>query len=174
MKPLLFLGIFLLMTSQLGAETYSWVDDSGTYNFTEDLSSVPKKYQKKVKRIEDVDKDSAPQVSAPPEKKSDPSEVPVVKPASAPVEDKELYNGKSRDAWRLELDAHEAELKKLEQHLEQLHQQSTKEPRLARDQFAILKKDYDDTKAAYDQKYKVYNELIESARKAGLTVNIKK
>ena len=29
------------------AETYTWEDDLGTVNFTEDLGNVPKKYRKK-------------------------------------------------------------------------------------------------------------------------------
>lgn len=43
---LLLLGIF---TGTVGAETYTWVDSSGTTNFTEDISQVPKKYLKKVR-----------------------------------------------------------------------------------------------------------------------------
>ena len=41
-------------------------------------------------------------------------------------------------------------------------------------QFELLKKDYDDSRAAYDQKYKSYTELIETVRKTGIIVEIKK
>jgi hypothetical protein len=41
---LLLLGMF---AGTVGAETYSWVDSSGTVHFTEDISQVPKKYLKK-------------------------------------------------------------------------------------------------------------------------------
>jgi hypothetical protein len=174
MKFLLSLSVIFLMTAESGAETYSWVDDSGTYNFTEDLSSVPKKYLKKVNRLGDMGRDSASQAPSSPEKKSDPPETPVEKPVSTPVEAKDLYKGKSYDAWRIEMNVQEAELTKLEKHLDEIYKESIKRPGLPRDQFEILRKDYDDTKAIYGEKYKVYSELIESARKAGLTVEIKK
>ena len=35
-------GAVLVLAVQVGAETYSWVDEQGTYNFTEDLSKVPR------------------------------------------------------------------------------------------------------------------------------------
>ncbi|MBV5339309.1 MAG: DUF4124 domain-containing protein [Deltaproteobacteria bacterium] len=57
MKSYICLGFILLLVAPLHAETYSWVDDSGTYNLTEDYSSVPKKYRKKVKRREDIQQD---------------------------------------------------------------------------------------------------------------------
>jgi len=174
MKILLSLVFILLLITEPGAETYSWVDDSGTYNFTENISNVPKKYLKKVNRLGDLGKDSASQVSVSPEKKPDPTETPKLKPPSAAVEDKQLYNGKTEVAWREEFDAQEAELTKLEQRLELLYKESHKEPGLSRDKFEILKKDYDDATATYKEKYKAYSELIESARKAGFTVRIKK
>ena len=104
----LSLGFILLLATSLHAETYSWVDDSGTYNFTEDYSSIPKKYQKKVKWREDLPQDVNP--------------APAVKFRKA-SEMKELYGGKSRDAWRKELDVLEAELSGIEQRMEQLRKQ---------------------------------------------------
>lgn len=170
MKSLLGLCVVLLLASPLGAETYSWVDESGTYNFTEDLGKVPKKYRKKVKRIEDAEKDPASQASAAPEKGAGLAAVPGAPPASSPAEDKQLYNGKSRNAWLQEMEIQETELRKLEQLLDNLQKQAAKPSGLTAEQFAILKKDYDDARAAYDLKYKVYSGLVESARKAGLTV----
>lgn len=168
--------VVFLLTTQSGAETYSWIDDNGTYNFTEDFSKVPKKYRKKVNRLGEMGGDgSAPLESTSPEKKTDSAKAVSGAEPKAPVDaDKQIYNGKSRETWRQELEAHEAELTKLEQHLDKLYKQSAQQPGLFGDQFAALKKEYDDTKATYDQKYKVYSELIESARKAGLTIEIKK
>ena len=154
MKSFLSLGFILLLATSLHAETYSWVDDSGTYNFTEDYSSIPKKYQKKVKWREDLPQD--------------------VKPAVIPEGEKELYGGKSRDAWRKELDVQEAELSGIEQRMEQLRRQIIDTKGISKEQFELLKKDYDDSRAAYDQKYKNYSELIDAVRKAGIVVEIKK
>jgi hypothetical protein len=118
--------------------------------------------------------DAAPPAVAAPEKKSGPADASTAKPATATSGEKQLYNGKSHDAWRNEFEIQEAELNRLEQHLEQLKNQLVKPSGITKEQFATLKKDYDDTRATYNQKYKIYSDLIESARKAGLTVEMKK
>lgn len=174
MKLFICFGFILLLASYSGAETYSWVDDNGTYNFTEDLSSVPPKYRKNANRLGDMGKELGSQVSAPPEKKPEQPKIPAVQPDSSPVADTLLFNGKSHAAWLQEFAALEAELKALEQRMEQLKKQAVNQPMLTGEQYAVLKRDFDDVKVAYDQKYKVYSALIESARSAGLTVNMKK
>ena len=174
MKLFLCLGFILLLTTQLYAEIYSWIDDGGTYNYTEDYSSVPKKYQKKVKRREDLRQDVKPQVSSEP--KSIPGQTEKVDTKSAEVsgDEKGLYGGKSRAAWRKEMDVLEAELSSIEQHMERLKKQISDPNGISKDQFEVLKKDYKDSRATYDQKYKNYTELIETVRKAGISVEIKK
>lgn len=174
MKQYIYLGFILLSAAPLFAETYSWIDDSGTYNFTEDYSSVPKKYRKKVKWREDVHQDAKPQL--PPESVDNTGQADKTdaQTSAVPGGGKELYGGKSRADWRKEMDALEAELTGIEQHMEQLRKQIYDPKGVSRAQFELLKKDYDDSRAAYDQKYKNYTDLVDTVRKAGLTVNIKK
>ena len=43
MKLLIVFTGIMLWAAPLLAETYSWVDEKGTYNFTEDYSRVPTK-----------------------------------------------------------------------------------------------------------------------------------
>lgn len=174
MKALFYLGGILLLTTQVNAETYSWVDDSGTYNFTEDFSSVPKKYQKKVKRREDLHQDVKPSVSPDIEKVPSKPEKLDAKSPVASGEEKELYGGKSRETWRKELKDLEAELRQIEQHMEQLKSQVNNSMAMPVIQYNLLKKDFDNLQATYDQKYKNYTELIETIRKYGLVVEIKK
>ncbi len=171
MKIFFIAGVVLLLASQAGAETYSWIDDSGTHNFADDLSSVPRKYRKKVKRLGDTGNEPAVQRPATPEKKSDTVQAPPASQSSAAGDDKQLYDGKSRAVWRQEFDAHEAELQRLEQRLDVLQKQTAN---INAEQFAALKKDYDETRVLYLEKYKLYSELIGSARKAGLVVEMKK
>jgi hypothetical protein len=172
MKSCICLGFILLLAAPLHAETYSWVDDSGTYNYTEDYSRVPKKYQKKVKRREDLPQDVTP--PALPGSEPRRAEKAAVKSAAVPDGEKELYGGKSHAAWRKELDAFEAELSGIEQRMELLRKQIYDPKGVSKVQFEALKKDYDDSRAAYDQKYKNYSELIDAVRKAGIVVEIKK
>ena len=61
MKAVLLAGAALLLAVQAGAETYTWTDDKGTFNFTDDLSLVPQKYRKNVGKRGDVEE----QVPAP-------------------------------------------------------------------------------------------------------------
>jgi len=174
MKPLLYLVFLLLLAAQGNAGTYSWVDDSGTYNFTEDYSHVPKIYQKKVKWRDDLQQELKPQLS--PDPANTPSQTDKADEKSAVVtgEEKGLYGGKSREAWRKEMDVLEAELSGIEERLEQLRKQIYDPKMLTPVQFDMLKKDYDYSRATYDQKYKIYTELIETIRKAGIVVEIKK
>lgn len=173
MKSCICLGFILLLAAPLHAETYSWVDDSGTYNFTEDYSSIPKKYRKKVKRREDIQPEAQ---SVSPDSGSTSGKIEKMepKPAVAQGNEKELYGGKSLADWRKELDVLEAELKSIEQHMEQVRKQISDTKEISRVQLDELKKDYDESRETYKQKYKSYTELIEIIRKAGIQVDIKK
>lgn len=172
MKSYICLGFILLLAAPLHAETYSWVDDSGTYNFTEDYSSVPKKYRKKVRRREDIQQE-VPSVPPDSENASGKTEKAETKSAVTQGDDKRLYGGKSRDDWRKELDVLEAELKGIEQHMEQVRKQAYDPKEISRVQLDEFKKEYEDSRVAYNQKYKEYTELIETIRKAGIQVDIK-
>lgn len=173
MKSCICLVFILLLAAPLHAETYSWVDDSGTYNYTEDYSRVPEKYRNKVKRREDVPLEVKPPAPPVPDSAPRQADKAAVKPAA--VQDgEELYGGKSQAAWRRELDVLEAELNGIEQRMEQLRKQIYDPKVVTKVQFEALKKDYDDSRADYDQKYKQYSELIETIRKAGIIVEIKK
>ena len=47
---------FLILGSTLTAtaETYRWTDDRGVVNFSDDSSSIPRRYRNKVKTLEDI------------------------------------------------------------------------------------------------------------------------
>ncbi|MHB8122013.1 MAG: DUF4124 domain-containing protein [Desulfuromonadaceae bacterium] len=167
MKSCICLGFILLLAAPLHAETYSWVDDSGTYNFTEDYSSIPKKYRKKVKRREDIQPEAQ---SVSPDSGSTSGKIEKAEPKPAV----ELYGGKSLADWRKELDVLEAELKSIEQHMEQVQKQIYDTKEISQAQFNELKKDFDESRRTYDRKYKSYTELLETIRKAGIQVDIKK
>jgi hypothetical protein len=174
MKTCISLGFILLLAMPVHAETYSWIDDSGTYNYTEEYSSVPEKYRKKVKRRGDLQQDVKPQEPVIPESSPRQAEKSDAKPAAVPGDEKDLYGGKSHAAWRTEMAALETELKAIEQHMEQVRRQILDPKGVSKEQVGVLKKDYDDSRATYDKKYKSYTELIETIRKAGIAVEIKK
>ena len=182
MKQYICLAIILLSTAELNAETYSWVDDRGTYNFTEDYSSVPKKYRNKVKLRGDGQQDEKlRQEEQPQQMRPGSASLPKNKEngddrrAVVPSGDKELYGGKTRDAWRAEMDALEAELTGIEQKMEQMRQRALNvKGLLTKAELETLKKDYEESRSNYNQKYRSYTELLEAARKGGLVIEIKK
>lgn len=174
MKVLISLLFILLLAPSLNAETYSWVDDSGTYNFTEDYSKVPKKYQKKMRRRDDIRQDAKPELSKEPVDSPSQADKTDTKSTAVANGEKELYGGKSRADWRKEMDALEAELATIELRMETLRKQIYDPKGVSKVQHELLKKEYDDNRATYDQKYKNYTELIETVRKAGIAVDIKK
>jgi hypothetical protein len=105
---LLLLGMF---AGTVGAETYSWVDSSGTVHFTEDISQVPKKYLKKVRVRGDV----SPVVPGVVENSAEsPAGSPAPVGAITPVENGEkrqvLYGNKSGKSWKADFDTLRAEI----------------------------------------------------------------
>jgi hypothetical protein len=154
------------------------VDENGTFNFSEDLSRVPKKYRKNVSRRGDMGGQGTAPANAGTEKskQADPRQVEDSngKPSGLPGGDNQLYGGKTQDAWRKELNVHESELKMIEQQLDQIWKQINKPMGISRVRQSELTREYENTRVTYNQKYKIYSELIESARKAGLVIEIKK
>jgi hypothetical protein len=171
MKSLLCLCLILLTASQLSAETYSWVDDSGVWNFSDDFNSVPKKYRKNVGRRADADNSQVLQNLPELEK----SQAPALKSEPATeINNKQLYNGKTHGDWRKEFDAHEVELQRLEQRLVQMQAVLKKPVNTSRSSLSSLLAEYEALRVEYKEKYRIYSELMESARRAGLTVEMKK
>ncbi len=170
------IAFVLLLSTSLQAETYSWVDDSGTYNFTEDFSRIPPKYQKKVQRRGDnqQQQEVRPQEVAAPQIISRPPEKTDSKTDGTMATDKGLYGGKSYADWRRELDSLEAELVGIEQNAEQLRKQIYELKGYPPARVDALKKEYDENRAQYDQKYKNYLGVVEAVRKAGVVVEFKK
>ncbi len=114
-SSVLVVVVLLFATSAL-AETYTWVDSSGTLNFSDDLSQVPRKYRKKVKVRGDMgpgmpaEVESKEEMSASKEKgetAKDTEKGNTAKSGKAAKADKKdgLYGGKSGASWKKEFDS---------------------------------------------------------------------
>lgn len=179
MRYVVLVGLALLLTNSAGAETYSWVDDKGTYNFTEDFSSVPKKYRKKVKHTADIDPVKAPATSTVNQGKAGATKNPELSGAKSAGEktdgttqgSKQLYGGKTHDAWRAELSQGEAELAGIKLQIDAIKSALNKP---AVEERVRLYREYNELVTTYNQKHASYSELIETARKAGLVIEYKK
>jgi Domain of unknown function (DUF4124) len=169
MRYLICFCVLFLMASRSSAEIYSWVDDSGVRNFSDNISTVPKKYLKSVVRSGQVDGPPAPEKSAVMEKK----DAPAAKGTVADNSNSQLYDGKSYSDWRKEFDLQEAELKRIEARLGQIQVLLKNPSNTTRASYYELMNEYNALRGEYKDKYQVYSELMESARKAGLKVDIK-
>lgn len=181
MKPSIVIALVLALAAPVCAETYSWLDENGTFHFTEDPSRIPKKYRNRVNVRGDMSAapEQTPVMEAGAEKKgSAGAPRPGVSggngTASAIGGQVALYGGKTEKAWRDEFALQEGELKSLETKLEQLRAQTQIPGGLGRERLAEVVKEYNETRESYKRKYAEYSGLMESARKAGLTVEIKK
>ncbi len=164
MKILLVAGILLALVAPLRAETYSWMDDGGTFHFTEDYSRIPRKYRKRVNRRDDLSSGETKASTASVSEKAD------AKSAAA----QQLVDGKTEDEWRSELTTRERELTRLEGVLEHLQKQVKSDNDLTRERLRELTREYNEARETYNGKYAAYSDLLESARKAGFTVTMKK
>lgn len=169
MKYVICLCLALLVSSRVCAETYSWVDDLGVWNLSDDFSRVPKKYRKSAVRGDAADSTSVPEKPAIIEK----LETPAVKGSVADNSSSQLYGGKAYSDWRKEFDLHESELKRIEVRLEQIQASLKKLSNTSRASYNELLGEYNALRSQYKEKYRAYSDMMEAARKAGLKVDIK-
>jgi len=116
---ILILGM-LFFTIPAIAETYSWEDENGTVNFSEDLSKIPKKYRKKARVIgyeETAPAQSKAEQEQPARQRSSdvtPSEGRI---PAAKIDKKAVYGGKDAKTWQAEFGAANADLNAAEKQL---------------------------------------------------------
>lgn len=168
------LFFFLFQLNFVYAETYSYMDEHGTVNFTEDIASVPKKYRKKIKRYDDLattdstDKDS-----------SDRSQITSAKSAKTPslfksnsspdkVDASANYGGKSYEQWHQDFKLKESSMNSIKSRIEEIDTQIRKKGvtnQIVENRKQLIKH-YNDERIQYDT-------LVEAARKAGLKIEMK-
>jgi hypothetical protein len=109
----------LVFAGTASAETYKWIDDRGTINFTEDYSQIPKKYRKKVRVTGDVQAEPVSGEGGTLEPGKDGAEKsPAAESGSGKKQEKEktMYGSKSEDEWK-------AEFKKLNDQIDRVQGQ---------------------------------------------------
>jgi len=169
------LGVVLLWSLPVMAETYTWTDKSGTVNFSDDYSSVPKQYRKKVRRLGDMGAAPAAADTGGKDGVQQPAQPPAPETAPAPpvaATGNGLYGGKKAAAWQQEFRERAAGLKQLEGQLAQFVE-AAKKP-LGAETRERLQMDYNETQRQYNEAVKAYNELNAAANKAGLPAEFRK
>lgn len=121
MKIYLLCIVAVLFALPSFADTYTWVDNQGTVNFTEDLGNVPAKYRNKVKVLGEEEPPPAEvnQGGEKPSAKVKPDAARVPKQGEGAQKDKAktVYGGKTAESWKSEFGALDADLKASEKQL---------------------------------------------------------
>jgi hypothetical protein len=171
MKVVYFVGVALMLAIQAGAETYTWTDDNGTFNFTDDMSLVPQKYRKNVRKRGDVD------VQAPvPVQKNEPASVtkrdvvPIAAEKNASPNG--TLGGKTIAQWKQELGQSESAMQDLKKRIEDIDALLVK-PGLGREKAQIMTDERNTLYTQFVEMRKQYDLMVGEARKAGITVELK-
>jgi hypothetical protein len=161
---LLLLGMFV---GTVGAETYTWVDSSGTVNFTEDLSQVPKKYLKKVRVRSDV----SPTISVVTENAVEPaSPAPVgAKDPEQSSEKKEvLYGNKSGKSWKTDFATLRAEIGATDDQVAELNSRLGDTSKMSRTDYLGIQSSIKNFQFHRDELVKKMKSLNDEASRAGV------
>jgi len=164
--------LVLVYAGSAVAETYKWVDDSGTVNFSDDLMQVPKKYRKKAKPIGDM---SAPEPEA--VKVESGSDADKAADSSASKEDKgaggkqekkdTLYGGKSGETWKQEFAALKAEMKSTDDQISEMNARLQGDTsKMSRTEYLSIKntiKSIENHRSELDTKFKSLNRAASKA-----------
>ena len=161
---LLLLGMF---AGTVGAETYSWVDSSGTVHFTEDISQVPKKYLKKVRVRGDV----SPVVPGGMENSAE-SPAGVDKVSPAPVESAEkkevLYGNRSGKSWKSDFDTLRAEIGATDDQIAELNSRLADTSKMSRTDYLSIQSSIRNYQFRRGQLENKLNTLNDQASRAGV------
>ena len=125
MKTGIIVAILVMFAVPAAAVTYTWVDDQGTVNFTEDLGNVPPQFRKKAKVLgaeEETTPPAAGETKEEPKPPLQPKESgrTAEKPAVEKKELQKTYGGKSAETWKAEFGQLNAEVKAAEDQLVEL------------------------------------------------------
>jgi hypothetical protein len=172
----------LLFTVPAFAETYKWVDDKGTVNFTENLGSVPKKYRKNVKIIDgneaavpqvtDIDESSKGKAKA---KADVNNETKDGDGATAGKErnKKTVYAGKDETVWKAEFRKLNADIRASEEQLDEINARLSDPSKLSRSEFVSLQNTVKNIDYRLKELRKKLDTLDEAATKAGVPAELR-
>jgi len=115
MKVTVMLSMLFISFSMIAhADIYRWVDSKGVVNFTDDIDTIPKKYQKKAKIISTGEDSNGGAVTG----SSQPSvqESPKVQPVEQ-VQQQKTYGGHDEGWWRSQYAGIRGEIAQLQANL---------------------------------------------------------
>lgn len=177
---LLLILVGLFTAFPLFAETFTWTDENGTMNFTEDYSKIPPKFRNKVNKREEVESDAPPaQNAASRGKDGDSSDVRPVMQGNALTrqstdEPEGSYGGKKGEKWASEFRAINSEISLLEQKILEAKELNKKPTGLNKEQINRLPQEIVALVKQRNDAIKRYNDLNDRANNADVPAEFRK
>ena len=165
--------LLMVMSVPASAEIYSWTDAAGTIHFTEELSSVPKQYRKKMKIRDDVLLQPRQETAS---ELAPVAEVPSPATASSRKQDSlaenpatDRYAGKTGPAWQAEFRKKRADLQAIDEQIRQVQADMTASRELITPaRGAELNARREVLSQQYEAAAAGLNQLVEQANQVGL------
>ena len=157
------------------AETYTWEDDQGTVNFTEDLGNIPAKYRKKVKIVgeEEVLSPAAIGESEKPGAKGKGTgELKEGVPSVKQDKKNRVYGGKDADAWKSEFRSLNADLNASEKQLVEYRNRLNDTSSMSRSEYLGLQNTIKSIEYSVVGQKKKLDDLKKEAETAGVPANL--
>ena len=173
LKLICILAGVLVWTTPLMAETYSWIDENGTYNFTEDYSRVPKNYRNRVNKRGDMGASPASKESASPSTGSSVTPPAVSKKSADGKRESPAggIDGKSFAQWKQELGDREAAMGVIRKRIDEIDDLLMKKSS-DKEQTQSLVSERNRAVGQFTEMRRQYDQQVEKARKAGIQVDI--
>ena len=171
MKVVVLVATLLIFSGSAIGAVYSWVDDQGTMNFTEDYGSIPKKYRKKAKVVGGDEEEPA---AEPQNKKTNARSTVTPETQQKPVASggeetrKVLYGGKEGSAWKTDFMRINADLKAAEDQLAQLRGRLEDTSNMSRSEYLSIQMSIKNTESHVSDLRRQRDALVDSANKAML------
>lgn len=172
MKRALLVMTLLMFAVPAVATTYTWEDDQGTVNFTEDYGKIPKKYRKKAKVLGGEEEEQP--VAGEPEQgeKAKPKTAAPREASEQPPAEKQdknaVYGGKDGKAWRVEFGQLKADLKASEDQLVDLRKRLADTSKMARTEYLRLQDSIRNLESRILSLRERLDELKAAANRAGV------
>jgi hypothetical protein len=176
----LFSVLVSAVATPVYAETYKWIDDRGTVNFTEDYSRIPKKYRKKASMRGDVGATSSDVSSASAEESKNewngkaPADSGQAASDSKPEKKVATYGGKNGDEWSGEFGKINNEIKSAEEGIAQRRDKLSHPEKLTRAQYLGTEYEIKDLQTKLEELRGRRSSLDEAASRAGVPYELRK
>jgi hypothetical protein len=161
MRKLVIAIFTVLCAAPLMAETYSWEDETGTVNFTENYSTIPAKYRNKMEKRGDMGGAPLQSTANPAPAVKEAGTVPAEKGAST----EGSFGGKSYEQWKQDLEGRQAAIKAMKIRIDEMEIALTK---AWADKNLLVERNT--AVEQYTDMIKLYIKKVELARKAGIAI----